>query len=260
MATHLIAWQESIDQATLGRITTVQDDVLTPDGTDRFLVPDEYNYMRWMFATGPSLTRATINAPSLAVQRSNLNISPRQDGGNSLSLTAPQVMIPVRPIELTPTESIEAQTAEGGGGATQQNVVVALSTADLPPMPDGQIRAVRATATVAAVTAFTWAAVTMTLESSLEPGRYSLVQFLPSSAGCIACRALPQGGGFRPGMPGLVGTETTAMDFDPSVYNGLGWYDMLEFTHITVPQFQFFTASADTAFTIYLYVIRTGDL
>jgi len=260
MTTHLIAWQESIDQATLGRITTVQDDVLTPDGTDRFLVPDEYNFIRWMFATGTDLTRATINAPSLAVSRSNLNIAPRQDGDNSLSLTAPQVMIPVRPIELTPTESLEAQTAEDGSGAKQTNVVVALSTAELAPMPDGQIRAVRATATVSAVVAFTWAAVTMTLESSLEPGRYSLVHFLPSSPGAIACRALPQGGGFRPGMPGLKGTETTAQDFDPSIYNQLGWYDMLEFTHITVPQFQFFTSATDTSFTIYLYVIRTGDL
>ena len=47
MSTHMAAWFESIDQAALGRINTVQDDVLTPSGVDRFLVPREYNHIHW---------------------------------------------------------------------------------------------------------------------------------------------------------------------------------------------------------------------
>ena len=58
MGTHMVAWFESIDQAALGRLAALQDDVLTPSDTDRFLVPDEYNHIHWAFATGVNISQA----------------------------------------------------------------------------------------------------------------------------------------------------------------------------------------------------------
>ncbi len=258
MATHMAAWFQNIDQATLGRINTVQDDVLTPSGTDRFLVPNDYNWIHWAFATGVSLSGARIVTPSLEVMKSDLDVNPQVDGSDLLSKASPSIWIPPRPIQLVPSESIEFQTSEDGGTTTQQGFVV-LGTAQNAPMADGPIRSVRATGTTT-LTADQWTSVTLTLESSLEAGRYQLVHFMLTGVTALAARFLPQGGGFRPGMFCSAGASPAQFDWNPSLWAGLGWFNMLEFTHITIPQIQVFATAADTAQTVQMYVIRLGDL
>jgi hypothetical protein len=66
------------------------------------------------------------------------------------------------------------------------------------------------------------------------------------------------GGTYRPGFPGLAGTEAVAADFDfanlaPFFGTALG-----SFTHITLPQFQFLASAADTVEVVYAYVVKTG--
>ena len=258
MAIHLAAWFESLDHATLGRITTVQDDVLTPSGTDRFLIPDEYNNIQWAFATGLNLSGARIVTPSLEVAKSDLDVIPFTDGQDLLDTTNPSIFIPKRFIPLVPTESIEFQTSEDGSGATTTQGFVALGTTENAPMANGMIRSVRATGTTT-LTADTWTAVTLTLESSLEAGRYQLVHFIALGVSVNAARFLPQGGGFRPGMFGMNGASPLQFDYASALWHQLGWYNMLEFTHITVPQIQYWATAGDTAQTVQMYVIRIGD-
>lgn len=258
MATHMAAWFESIDQAALGRITTVQDDVLTPTGTDRFLVPEGYNYIHWAFATGLNLSGARIVTPSLEVAKSDLDIVPFGDGADLLTISQPAIFKPQRNIELVPSESIEVQTSEDGSSATTQQAFVVLGTGENAPMAEGNIRSIRATGTTT-LTVDTWTSVTLTLESSLEAGRYQLVHFIPFGATVIAARFLPQGGGFRPGMYGMGAASPGQFDFPTDPWNRLGWFNMLEFTHITIPQIQYFATTGDTAQTVQMYVIRTGD-
>jgi len=259
MATHLAAWQANADQVSLTRITTVTDDVLTPDGTTRFLVPNDYNSIMWMAATGPSLTDARVVTPSLDVRRENLVVIPREDGDEQFTLASPAISIPQRPVQLITTESIEFRTAEDGG-TTQQNGLVALGTGDFPPMPDGDIRTVIATGSTTLV-AHAWTSVTdLTLETSLEPGTYSLVNFFASSATGIAARVIFQGGGYRPGLPALEGAADAAANVNANIFQRISWYDMGSFTHITVPVWQYFAQAGDTSETVVMNIIRTGDL
>ena len=259
MTTHLAAWFESIDQAALGRITTVQDDVLTPSGTDRFLVPSDYNHIHWAFATGLNLSGARIVTPSLEERKSDLDINPFTDGQDLLDSTNPSLWIPERKIELVPSESIEVQTSEDGSGATTQQAFVALGQRENAPMAAGEIRSVRATGTTTLVVD-TWTSVTLTLESSLAAGRYQLVHFTAMGVSVNAARWLPQGGGFRPGLPGMNGASPLQFDWNSSLWHRLGWFSMLEFTHITIPQIQYWATVADTAQTVQMYIIRLGDL
>lgn len=258
MATHMAAWFENIDQAALGRINTVQDDVLTPNGTDRFLVPNDYNHIHWGFATGANLSGARIVTPSLEVSKSDLDILPHADGSDLLLKASPSIWIPRRFIELDPSENIEVQTSEDGGTTTQQAFVV-LGTRENMPMPEGQIRSIRLTGTTT-LTADQWTSVTLTPESSLEAGRYTMVHFMAHGVSVIAARWLPQGGGFRPGMFASAAASPAQFDWNSSLWHMLGWFSLLEFTHITLPQIQYFATAADTAQTVQMYAIRTGDL
>ena len=258
MGTHLAAWFENIDQVALGRINTVQDDVLTPTGADRFLVPDEYNYIHWAFATGANLSGARIVTPSLEVNKSDLDIIPFQDGNDKIDRNFPSIFVPPRRIELIPVESIEVQTSEDGGTTTQQ-AFVALGTLENEPMPEGQIRSIRANGTTTLV-ADQWTPVTLTLESSLEPGRYALVHFMCHGVNPVAARWLPQGGGFRPGMFCSAAASPAQFKWNPETWNRLGWFNMLEFTHITFPQIEIFATEGDTVETVQMWVIRLGDL
>lgn len=258
MATHMAAWFESIDQAALGRINTVQDDVLTPSGPDRFLVPRNKNWLQWGFATGANLSGARIVTPSLEVAKSDLDIVPFQDGDDNLNRIAPSIWIPKRFIELEPSENIELQTSEDGGTTTQQGFVV-LGDAENAPMPPGNIRSIRLTGTTT-LTADGWTSVTLTPESTLEAGTYMMVHFAAYGVSVVAARWLPQGGGFRPGMFGFSGASPAQFHHVTEPWDRLGWFGMLEFTHITLPQIQYFATAGDTAQTVQMYAIRTGDI
>lgn len=259
MGTHMAAWFESLDHATLGRITAVQDDVLTPSGTDRFLVPGEYNYLHWAFATGLNLSAARIVTPSLQVQKSDLDINPFEDGSDLSDPINPAIFIPPRFIELVPTESLEVQTAEDGSGATTTQAFVVIGTAENAPMADGPIRVIRLDGTTT-LTPDTWTTVTLTPESSLEAGRYQLVHFIMSGVSPLAARFLPQGGGYRPGMWCSSGASPLQFQWNSSLWHKLGWFNMLEFTHVSLPQLQVFATAGDTVQTVNAYVIRLGDL
>lgn len=259
MPPHMAAWFESIDQATLGRITTVQDDVLTPSGTDRFLVPDDNMFIHFAYATGANLSRARIVTPSLEVSKSDLDIVPHADGNDLVTKASPSIWIPKRPVVLRPSESIEVQAAEDAGGASTIQAFVQLGPAENRPMADGPIRSVRATGSQT-LTADTWTTCVLTPESSLETGRYQLVHFMMSGVTPVAARMLPQGGGPRPGMFCSAAASPAQFDWAPELWQMLGWYNMLEFTHITFPQIQVFATAGDTVQTVQMYIIRTGDL
>jgi hypothetical protein len=257
MAWHLVAWRQSIDSATLAELDVVPDDVLTRSGAKRFLVPPDYRFVQFAFATGPNLVDARIRTPSLGVRRMDLNIVPRRRGAETLDLARVEIMRPPRPIMLTPTEEISALGAEDAAGAAVVNVLVALGPETLPPAPPGDVRLVRFLGATT-LTPGVWTTVPVTPEFSLEPGSYTLIGFLPISAGCIAARALFVGGTYRPGYPGLAGTEAAAASFNFANLAPFFGVALGSFTHITIPQFQYLSASADTTEVVYAYVVKTG--
>src|SRR5712692_511520 len=218
MATHLAAWQQTVDSATLVALNNVVDDVLTRTSLTRFLVPAAYNRIHWAAAAGPNLTRAQIITPSLLVRRMNPEVAPRKRGADAFTLTALEIYIPARPLILVPGEEVEFDTAEDGAGATQMRGFVALGPEALPPVPDGDIRIVRATGTTTLV-ANAWTSVVLTLDSSLEAGVYALVGFIAMSATVLAARAIVTGQPNRPGVIGFQGAEGVAVDFEAALFN-----------------------------------------
>lgn len=255
MTQHLVAWQESADQAALAAINAVQDDILTRSGTERFVIPDGMNYIHWGYAAGPDLTRALLFAPSLGVRRMNAEIIPQNRAGEVLTLTQPQIWKPSVPIQLVPSEEIEAQTSEDNAAASQMDVFCALGPAEMPPIPSGDIRVNRCLGTTT-VTARAWSSVLITPDQSFEPGDYALIGLIANSATVVMARALFQGQAWRPGVPGIAGAEADAKDFDPAVLWPFGGYDMGRFTHREIPQIQFFCTAADAAERVYLVSVK----
>src|SRR5712691_11271020 len=169
MATHLVAFQQSIDTATLAAINNVPDDILTRTSVTRFLIPAAYNRVHWAAALGANLTRAQIITPSLQVRRMNPEVAPRRRGAETFSLSAPEIYKPMRPLILVAGEEIEFDIAEDAAGASQNDGLVCLGPEALPAMPDGDIRIVRATGTTT-LAARAWTSVTLTLDNSIEAG------------------------------------------------------------------------------------------
>lgn len=262
MAEHLAGWTGSADQSTLAAIATLVDQVLTPaTGTGRYLVPSDKAFIWWGYAGGISLTRAQVVTPSLGTKRESVEVIPHKRGTDeTITKSGPELWIPPRRIPLIATESLELDTAEDGAGATRMTGFIALGPDTLPPMPDGEVRRSRFTATTT-LSARAWTLCSLTPDVTLEPGTYALVRAFVYSAGGVMGRFVFQGGGYRPGVPAFAGTaEGDGFDFEGDYAQPpIMGYDMGHFTHTTVPQLEMFSISADTAETAVLDIIRIGD-
>jgi hypothetical protein len=252
---HLCAFYASIDSATPVELNTIVDDVLTRSGATRFSVPKDFNFIQWAAALGMNVTRAKLDSPTLGVQRQTLEIHPRQRGSSLFTPGNPTIFLPPVPIPLTPTEELSALAAEDAAGASAVYVLVALGPATQPAVPSGQLRIIRATGTTT-LTPNVWTTVTVTPEQSIEPGTYELIGFIANSASAIAARAIITGQVWRPGLPAISGSEATAMTFNRNPLQELMFEPMGTFDHQNFPQFQFLATGADTAETVYLYVIK----
>lgn len=257
MSTHVVAWFESIDSATLAAINNMVDDVLSRPTTERYAVPSDYRWLRWAAALGPNITRAQIVTPSLGTKRESYEIIPRAEGVSAFDLLNPEVHRLPRPVPLVYSEELEAQVAEDAAGAANNWVLACLGPEQLPEMPAGEIRIIRSTGT-ATLTANAWSTVTLTPDLTLEPGEYTLVGFIANSATAIAARAILVGQQYRPGMPAVAGAEDVAMDYGRKELDDFMWYNMGKFMHRDFPQIQFLASAADTAERVFLFVIRTG--
>lgn len=259
MATHLCAYFESVDSATVTNIDTVVDTILTRPAADRFQVPIDYRSIAWAAALGVNITRAVIQTPSLAVRRETMEVLPRVRGDDLFTLDRMEVFKPKKDLVLEGTENMTFQAAEDGVGATTVYGLVALKApGELPAVPEGDIRRVRCTATTT-LTANAWTVGTITPDLDLEPGQYALVGMYGMSATGIAMRAVITGQNYRPGVPMLTTTEGAGADFNAPAYDQVLGYKMGEFAHTNIPQIEWLASAADTAETVFLDVIRIGN-
>jgi hypothetical protein len=257
MATHLTGWYQNVDSAVLAKLNVIEDTQLTTPDVKTFSVPSELPFIHWAYAAGPSITRARIVTPSLITKRAIPEIIPRRRGSTRIDLAKVEIFKPISPIPLVPTEGINAEAAEDGAGATDLLVLVSLGPATLPALPAGELKIVRATGTKT-LTPYKWTKVDVVLDEQLEAGTYTLIGFIPISAGIIAARALIVGQVYRPGVLGLPGSEADAVDFNASNYLGIQFYAMGSFSHVNIPAFEFLSATADTSETVILYLVKTG--
>jgi hypothetical protein len=57
---------------------------------------------------------------------------------------------------------------------------------------------------------------------------------------------------------GIPGTEPSALDFENNLFDKYPKYEMGRFSHITIPEFQFLSKTADTSETVYMYLVKVA--
>ncbi|MEM2498365.1 MAG: hypothetical protein QXR81_08320 [Candidatus Nezhaarchaeales archaeon] len=258
MATHLIAYQQTVAPATLTEINALVDDVLTRVEATRYLVPAEVPNVIWAAGVGSKLLKAMLYSPSIEVRRMQPYIMPLNSGAAVFDLNVAKIFKPSPPITLVPTEALSAKIIASDATPASNVVLVCLGPAALPPMPAGEIRRVRCTSSTT-LTPNVWTSVKIVPDIALEAGTYALVNFYAYSANAIAARVLISGQVWRPGLPALSGdSEDAALRFNPKIFELTSFYEMGRFTHMTIPEFQFLSAAADTSEVVYLDLIKVG--
>lgn len=255
---HLTGWFQNTNPASLTAISRIAESIVVPAGgtTDIFVPAAAHNVM-WAAALGTTLNRAKFNAPSIAAARSDYEITPRRRGGVAFSLLLPEIHRPYRPIPLAIGENLQVLVVDGAGAAEHIYALAELAPDQLPAAPDGYLIVSRATGTTT-LTASGWTTVPITLDSPLPVGTYALIGFVPISAGCIAARAIIPTQQLRPGAPGLAAAEASAVDYSDVMTRLIQNYDMGHFVQNGLPQFEFLSDSADTAETVFMFLVKVG--
>lgn len=256
---HLCAFYGAVAADVLSAIPVVKDDVLTQPGTDRFLVPADLNTLAWAAVLGTSVDRGQVVSPSILRKRMNLDVVPLVRGALVFALTGAGIFVPKADIVLDPTENIQLQASQNLGTSENDYGLLCLKSLGTPPaMPTGDIRVVRGTGT-ATLTANAWSSVTLTLDQDLEAGTYHLVGLVAFAIHAIAARVLFTGQGYRPGVPAISGASIgVALTHNAAFLDKYMWEDLGSFVHENLPAIQFLSSAADTAETVYLYLIKTA--
>jgi len=250
-----VAFYESIDAAgSWSNLAAIADQHVYTSGDD-LTVPDLSQVIAVAAGVGSGGNGiARLVAPSLR-DISLPKISPINGGADAdAEPNSPQAVIDMRssPLQLVTYEALNAQVHSNTTAAAVQWVLVWL--ADRPPTPvSGEIITVRGTGS-STLSAGSWTNVNISLDEDLPVGRYQLVGMRAISSGLIAARAVPRGGGWRPGCLGC--EAETDITHDIFRYGRLGvWF---EFTHNRVPSVDFLSLSADTSETVYFDLIKVA--
>ena len=255
---HLLAYKGAINSATLVPIEAVPDDIMSIPAPDRVQIPADKNSIHWAAALGTKLIRAQLDTPSLDVKRMTADIVPAAQGAIVFDPAILPIFVPKNDIILTPSENLRVIASATDTGATDVYALIQLKAAGLlPAIPQGDIRIIKCSGATTLVGG-KWTTVSVTPDLDLEAGNYTLIGFLPLSATGIASRALFNGQVDRPGMPCIAGAYATSLAFNPMLRDALQYFSMGVFSHITLPQFQFLAAGADTTQDVLMYCIKTA--
>lgn len=253
MAFTLVGYTQSVD--TSGNLTTIAAlaDPHVRVVSNDIVVPADVSNFGHVYALGPSVTRASVVSPSLR-RRYPFEVYP-------VDASATPSALPVfngfsAPIALDPDESLNAQFAESGAGASRGTVLVWLTDGQYRADISDEIFTIRATGTTT-LTANAWTNCALTFNDTLPAGEYAIVGMAATSTGCQAARLVIPQYAWRPGCIGATAVSTVgAQAFR---YGALGVWG--NFSHNTPPTVDFLSNSADTAQTIYLdLVMTTGRL
>lgn len=239
---------ESQDSAAvLVNVAALGDQSLTTSGDD-IIVPAWASRLAGVLALGATISLGRITSPSLR-QGTELDISPLNIGAEPLG-PCPWHNLFSRPLELTPSEGLRAQVAEGAAGA-ELEVVIAWLLGEQEAAPDGEVQTIRCTGT-ATLVASAWSLVALTMGQQLEAGTYAIVGMRATSAGAIAARLVIPGSQYR---PGCIAYDASS-DVEDAAFRRGGLGKWGEFDHRSIPQVEFLSVSADTSEVVFLDVVK----
>ena len=246
---HTAIYTASVDQAVLTAIAALSDPVLTISGNN-LQVPAATPMLGLASAIGVNLTRGQLQSPSLR-RFINFEVRPIHRSVSPLSPN-PSIDFMSEPIALDPGEQLQAWTAEDGAGATRMNMIVNLVDKGVTPVTDPSFT-LRATSAQTLV-AYAWTNGVLTFDQVLPVGQYAIVGARCESAGLLAFRFVLQNQTPRPGGIGNLTESTLTL---PGQRSG-GWGVWGAFDNWTIPTVDFFSASADTAETLALDLVKVG--
>jgi hypothetical protein len=247
---HLAAYFASLTNGTTTANTIVSDQVLTPSGTTAFILP-KAGRLRLAYSAGASLTAVQINTPSLRY------VGLPFVGPVNLALVVPS------PPNVTdwgpqgpPIPTVDAISAVHtlGGGAPENELTALWFSFGGASIPGGPIYRLRFTATITAVTG-TWVTGALIPDTTLPQGTYSVVGMDAFGTNLALARLIFPGSFFRPGVLARATTGTVGW---PGFTDGrMGVYG--SFKSVNLPNLEILAVGANTAQTVFLDLVRTGD-
>jgi len=245
----IAGWLASIATATHAELAAIPDQHLVTSGND-IVVPEVYDKLMGVYASGITISRCQISSPSLRksliVDVDNINI-----GVEPLSMP-PFVDLFENPRQLKASEGLRALATQGSGAAEVERVIAMLGDGKIDAI-SGEIMTVRCTGATTLVAAV-WNLVPLTFTQQLEAGRYMIVGARFEAAGCVAGRLVIPGSSWR---PGAIGTDSITDIPTERFRKGMAgiWG---EFSHSFPPQAEFLSISADTAEVVYLDLVKVS--
>jgi len=263
---HLAAYDESVDASvTLNRLTPVADPVLRTTDTDFFYPPVGLEAIGAYYLVGPTVTRGILEAPSFG------SVMPEVAPGDVAAEPLGNPNLHKRFAKPLPLTSNDKLAFAVFNGAADRSIGLVWFTppagipVSLTPVPHITTRwtaAATLSANAWTNSALTYATTGLGLGTGILPsGRYGVVGMRAQSAGLIAARLVPNGGGQGP-RPGVIGFDAfTDTEEKDSIFrggrlgNGAPW---TEFTDTSIPTVDFLSISADTAETVWLDLVYLG--
>lgn len=248
---HMAAFFASLTNGSTNvAVAAVNDSVLSLVTTNNFILPAP-GRLRMMYSAGVSLTNARVNTPSLRY------VGLPNVGPVNLALAVPS------PANLTdwgdmgpPLPTVDSISVEHtlGGGAPENEFSFLWFQFRQRQIVGGPTYRLRFTATITAA-AGTWVNGSMTPDSTLPQGMYAIVGMDAIGTNLAGARLVIPGSTFRPGCLARNAAGNIAR---PEFTSGeLGIWGT--FNSVNIPTLDVFSIGANTAQTIFLDVVRTGD-
>jgi len=245
----LVAFTESQDSAVLTNIAAVADPHVRVVGDDIYVPGFAPNLAGYHFM-GINFTMGQVAAPSL---RKTINVDvDHADLADEPGSPPNNVALFANPVPLEGGEAINTLMAEDAAGASRVTALIWFSSGPITPVT-GAIYSIRATSATT-LGANVWTNGSLTFTQTLPHGTYAVVGMRANSAGLRAARLVFVGLTERPGVAGVDADG----DVQDSLFRmgGVGVWGT--FTNDAPPTVDFFSASADTAETVILDVVKTA--
>jgi len=251
---HTLAWTGSVNPGAgvLVELTPVADGIMPiASGANEF-IPEEDMYILWGLAMGATLTSARFN--SAKIRQTNPKYIRPIEGNAAPGSRAGCEDYSQAPFRISGQENFITELRHSAAIAEQDTIIAGIMPVRFGlgmAVPSGDQYKVRWTSTTAA-TANAWTLLTITFETALPAGQYSVVNHQHFSANGQAARLILDNQFYRPGAPSLA----TAVSIPPWNFIDPMYGEWGRFYAYSPPRVEVLCNGADAVHEGYFTVIK----